>query len=125
MPPKSTLTVVKSQSTVAPPPRKLGEHGKALWDAVQREYGISDIGGIELLCLAAQALDRAESLSARIAQDGETFLTEQGIRSHPSIKDELACRAFISRTLVRLGICTENVKTVGRPGSPVSWTPAA
>jgi hypothetical protein len=44
-----------------------------LWNSVQREYGISDIGGIELLCLAAQSLDRAESLSARIAEDGETI----------------------------------------------------
>src|SRR5262245_31964623 len=48
-------TSIKPDPNVAPPPRKLGEHGTALWNSVQREYGISDIGGIELLCLAAQS----------------------------------------------------------------------
>jgi hypothetical protein len=122
---KSPLTVIRSASTVPPPPRKVGEHGMALWNSVQREYGITDIGGIELLCLAAQSLDRAESLSARIAEDGETIRTRGGIKSHPALRDELAARAFIARTLVKLGICTENVKATGRPGSAVGWVPEA
>src|SRR5262245_2946150 len=44
------------------PPRKLGKHGRQLWDRVQAEFGITDIGGIELLTLCCQSLDRAESL---------------------------------------------------------------
>jgi hypothetical protein len=112
---KPPLTVVGSASTVPPPPRKLGEHGMDLWNSVQREYGISDIGGIELLCLAAQSLDRAESLSARIAEDGEDHSSQHCVTSW--------ARAFIARTLVKLGICTENVKVMGRSGSAVSWVP--
>src|SRR5262249_41510659 len=115
----------KPDLTVAPPPRKLYKHGMNLWNSVQTEYGIQDTGDIELLCLAAQSLDRAESLSARIAKDGETFVTEHGIKSHPALKDELAARAFVARTLVKLGITNENVKPVGRPGVPVNWKPVA
>jgi hypothetical protein len=43
-------------STGLPPPRKLGEHGQALWDAITAEYRIEDAGGVEILtqaCLAA------------------------------------------------------------------------
>jgi hypothetical protein len=45
---------------------------------VQREYHILDCGGVELLCLACQALDRAESLSAAIAEEGQTIRTRPG-----------------------------------------------
>jgi hypothetical protein len=40
------------------PPRKLGQAGTNLWRAVTTEYGIVDAGGIEILALACQALDR-------------------------------------------------------------------
>jgi hypothetical protein len=72
---KPPLTVVGSASTVPPPPCKLGKHGTALWNFVQREYGITDIGGIELLCLAAQSLDkeRRQPFRAHCRGPGETF----------------------------------------------------
>ena len=35
---------------------------------------------------------------------------------NPAIKDELALRSFIVRTLQRLGLNLETVKPVGRPG---------
>ena len=41
-----------------------------LWDEVQREYGVTDRGGIELLAQACGALDRAEALGEAIARDG-------------------------------------------------------
>jgi hypothetical protein len=51
----------------AEPPRPLGRYGRALWDRVQAEFAITDIGGIELLMQACAAVDRAEELSAAIA----------------------------------------------------------
>jgi hypothetical protein len=42
----------------------------------------------------------------------------------PAVKDELACRAFVVRTLERLGLNVEGVKPVGRPPDSVGWTPS-
>ena len=83
------LTVVASTSTGQPPPRKLGQHGLSL--------------------------DRAEALAAAIDADGETIKGKNGLRAHPCLKDELAARSFVVRTLARLGITTESVKPMGRP----------
>jgi hypothetical protein len=95
----------------------------ALWQRVQTEYLIRDAGGIEVLCLAAQALDRAESLSAAIAEDGQTIRTRNGIRAHPALRDEIANRALVARLLGKLGIATEPIKSPGRPGSGIGWMP--
>lgn len=80
------------------------------------EYDICDAGGRELLALACQALDRAERLREQIDLDGEVIRTHGMVRNHPALKDELACRAFVARTLARLGLDVEPVRpTVGRP----------
>ena len=124
-PEKPPLSLVASETAVISPPRPLGPHGASLWQRVMREYGIADTGGIELLCQACQALDRAENLADAIARDGATIYSRTGVpRSHPSIKDELACRAFVVRTLERLGISIEAVKPPGRPPSGgLGWMP--
>jgi hypothetical protein len=116
MPRKPPLTIVESNATGIQPPRPLGAHGMKLWQRVLAEYQIDDVGGIELLAQACQSLDRAEALAARIAQDGEVIYVKAGPRAHPAIKDELACRAFICRTLQRLGLNLEQIKPPGRPG---------
>jgi hypothetical protein len=115
------LTVVASPSTGIAPPRPLGEHGHELWAAVQHEYAVTDRGGVELLAQACAALDRAEALAARIAEDGEVIYGKTGPKAHPAIKDEIGCRAFVCRTLQRLGLNVEAIKPVGRPGSFVGW----
>lgn len=123
MPRKPPLTVVETNTTCPKPPRKLGEHGIRLWRSVHAEYSIDDVGGIELLTQAAQALDRAEALAERINEDGETIHTKSGLKSHPCIKDEIACRAFVVRTLQKLGLNVETIKPVGRPsgGIGIRW----
>ncbi len=122
-PPKPPLTLGGPGSTAPPPPRTLGAPGLALWNRVQGEYGIADAGGVELLCLAAQALDRAESLSAAIAEDGQTIRTRSGVRAHPALRDEIANRALVARLLSKLGINVEPVKPPGRPSSGLGWIP--
>jgi hypothetical protein len=106
-------------------PRPLGPEGTGLWVDIQREYGIRDRGGIELLAQACSAVDRAESLAAAIERDGAVVYGRGGVpRSHPAAKDELACRAFVVRTLERLGLNVEAVKPgPGRPVQPFGWIP--
>jgi hypothetical protein len=86
-----------------------------------REYRIEDRGGIELLWQVCAAQDRVENLKAAIDHDGETVHTRAGPRAHPALRDELHLRAFIVRTLERLGLNAEIVKPVGRPSSFASW----
>jgi hypothetical protein len=121
---KPTLSLVEATSPELPkPPRKLGKHGLALWNRVQSEYSITDSGGIELLVQICAAADRAELLAESVERDGAVVYTRSGApRSHPAVKDELACRAYIARGLERLGILSENIKAIGRPGAVTTWT---
>jgi hypothetical protein len=122
-PGKPPFSIVSDETVGISPPRKLGSQGTALWDRVQREYAIADCGGVELLCLAAQALDRAESLAEAIARDGATIYSRTGVpRSHPGIKDELQLRAFVVKTIEKLGINFESIKPIGRPSAAIGWT---
>jgi hypothetical protein len=42
--------------------------------------------------------------------------TKSGVRVHPAAREELAARAFVVRTLEKLGVTTEAIKAPGRPG---------
>ena len=115
-PGKPAFSVVSGETTGGAPPRELGRHGRKLWDEVQAAYGISDRGGIEILAQACTALDRAEGLAEAIERDGPVVYSRTGVpKSHPAAKDELACRAFLVRTLERLGLNVETIKPMGRP----------
>jgi hypothetical protein len=117
---KPALTLVKTTATGNAPPRKLGQHGLALWNAIHREYDIDDRGGIEILAQVCAASDRVETLAAQINDDDETVRSRTGVlKGHPCLKDELALRAFICRGLERLGLNIESIKSVGRPAG---WT---
>jgi hypothetical protein len=115
------LKIVKpSRSTSTRPPRKLGAFGLSLWDAIMSEYQIDDRGGLEILCQICAALDRAEEMSAQINSDGCVISVRGQTREHPLLKAELACRAFITRNLQRLGLNIEAIKPIGRPSG---WSP--
>jgi hypothetical protein len=116
------LSIVSPGANGIAPPRPLDVHGMALWDRVMAAYRIEDEGGIELLAQACAALDRAEALAEAIAQDGAVIRSKSGgPKSHPACRDELACRAFVTRTLERLGLNVEAVKSPGRPTRPHGW----
>jgi len=106
--------------TGAKPTRTLGKHGTTLWRAIMSEYQIEDSGGVEMLTAACQCLDRAESLREQIDSDGDIIRTKAGMREHPGLKHELAARAFVIRTLARLGLDSEAIKPIGRPPAK-SW----
>ena len=90
---------------------------------LQAEYAIRDSGGVELLCLACESLDRASALAACIDADGLTIRTRTSVKAHPALRDELAARALVARLLTRLGVTTEPTKAAGRPGGFASWIP--
>jgi hypothetical protein len=117
--------VALPSSTRARPPATLGEAGSSLWNRVQIEYDIRDCGGLEMLAQACHAADRAARLKAQIDKDGEVIRGRSGIRAHPALKEELACRGFIVRTLHRLGLDVEAVRPLGRPGTAIGWIPPA
>jgi hypothetical protein len=115
------LKLVTTDTKTPSPPRALGQHGLHLWQAVTSEFVIEDAGSVELLVSACQALDRAESCREQIDQVGEVIKTKTGIREHPLLKSELACRAFIARSIARLGLDVEATKAIGRPPQPLGW----
>jgi hypothetical protein len=107
-------------TTSISPPRKLSAPGLSLWDSIMSEYQIEDRGGIELLMQACEAADRVAQLAEKIDADGLMLETRTGPKSHPLLKDEVSNRAFICRTLERLGLNLEAVKPMGRP-SGAAW----
>jgi hypothetical protein len=84
-------------------------------ESIQSEYKIHDAAGRELLALACEAADRVGRLAEKIDADGEVIETKNGPKVHPAVKEELAGRQFICRTLERLGLNLEAVKPIGRP----------
>ena len=96
----------------------------SLWNAVMTDYRIMDVGGVELLAQICAAQDRLEELAACIARDGAVVYTRLGPKAHPALRQELAARAFICRTLERLGLNIETVKPAGRPAEGFGWVGA-
>jgi hypothetical protein len=102
-------------STTVSPSRKLGVLGLSLWQSIQTEYRIDDAAGRELLAQACECADRVARLAEKIDSDGEVIATKNGPKVHPAVKEELAGRQFICRTLQALGLNLEPVRAVGRP----------
>jgi hypothetical protein len=121
---KPPLNLVDSTATIIQPPRTLGKHGRSLWDRIMSEYEVVDAGGIELLAQACAGEDLAETLHEEIASDGPVIRVRGTVKAHPAVKDEIACRAFVCRTLIKLGLNYEPVRpSAGRPSGGLGWRP--
>lgn len=119
---KPPLSIVNPTVTAASPPRQLGDHGLTLWNAIMIEYRIDDRAGRELLCQACAAADRVEALASQISADGEVIHGRAGPKAHPALRDELANRAFVVKTLERLGLNLEAIRpSPGRPPKTDGW----
>src|SRR5262245_631942 len=109
--PRPPLSIVPPLAASATePPTTLGPAGCKLWSSVLAQYDISDAGGLLLLEQCAFAADRAEKLRIQIDEAGEILHGRTGPREHPGLKAELAARAFITRTLVKLGLHVEPLR---------------
>jgi hypothetical protein len=98
------------------PPSVLGQTGATLWRSIQTERKITDSGGLETLLQICVAADRAAECAKRIAKDGLLLTTENGPRENPLLKHELANRAFVVRSLAKLGRIGQPPRRVGNPG---------
>jgi hypothetical protein len=98
------------------PPGKLGAVGLSLWNDITGSYEFSDRASYETLFQACAAAERAARLRDLIDEAGEVQKTRAGFRDHPALKHELACRAFVCRSLARLGLDLEPLRAAaGRP----------
>jgi terminase small subunit-like protein len=117
------LTLVGPDTTIGQPPRTLGKHGRSLWDRILAEYDVNDAADVEMLAQACAGADLAEQLHDEVERDGAVIRIRGAIRAHPAVKDEIAARAFVVRTLIKLGLNFEPVRaSAGRPGLDLSWT---
>ena len=116
------LKVVTGSDPGLSPPRPLGTHGQALWTRVLSEFAVDDVAGREMLAHACASLDTAELCADQVRADGPVIRLKGGaIREHPALRPELQNRAFVVRTLARLGLGDEPLKAIGRPPQPLGW----
>lgn len=112
---KPKLKLVEASTAVDAVPSALGKSGQKLWQSIMSEYDICDAGGLEMLTQACGAADRVAEYASVIDADGPTVRSKTGVKEHPLLKHELAARSFVVRTLARLGLDLEPIKSVGRP----------
>ena len=62
-------------------PASLGPAGREQWDNIQREYDIADSGGLAMPEQACAAWDRAAVCAERIATEGMTIETKNGLKN--------------------------------------------
>ena len=102
---KPTLSVVNANA-VKPPPR-LGADGQALWNRLACAYDFSDECGRELLAQICEAARTIRNLSDEIEDNGALLRSRNGAFKRNRVhRDMLAARAFIVRTMLRLGCLT-------------------
>jgi hypothetical protein len=97
------------------PPTNLDATGRALWDEVTSVFAWDDPGNYRVLEQCCFALQRAERCRAVIDDQGEMLMVRGQVRSHPLLRDELQNRAFVVRSLAKLGLDLEPLRSPGRP----------
>jgi hypothetical protein len=114
---KSNVRLIRTEpvATGASPPASLSAVGRSLWTDIVSAYEFGDRASYEVLAQACIAADRAEACRVRIDKDGELLRTQLGVKEHPLLKHELQLRAFVCRSLQRLGLDLEPIRAPGRP----------
>lgn len=117
---KSSLSLVGSPPTGGEPPPT--SPGAKLWKSEMAERKFTRAGDRELLKQICIMTDRVEAIAEQIEADGEVYRVRGKPTPHPALRDELAARAFIARSLARLGIVGEpkEERRVGRPATGAS-----
>ena len=76
----------------------------------------SDPGSYEVLAQLCAARQRAERCRRIIDEQGEMVRGRDGFRAHPLLREELGFRAFVVRSLAKLGLDLEPLRS--GPGRP-------
>ena len=96
------------------PPADLGASGANLWREIMTEWAVDGAAERAVLAQAAHALDRADSLRARIEAAGPLVKVS-------TINAELAARSLMVRLLSKLGVL-DGGEEKRKPGRPPSRT---
>jgi P27 family predicted phage terminase small subunit len=95
-------------------PKGLCHASRTLWAQLQREYGITDSGGLAMLSLTAQAYKRMLEARAALDRDGITIETAKGgLRPHPAVVIERDSRIAVVACLRQLGLDLEPLREQG------------
>lgn len=86
------------------PPAHLGRDGRRLWRRVIAEYLVEDPHAVELLRLAAEALDRAAQARTVVDAEGMTIEGRFGPKTHPAVGIERDSALRAARLLRELGL---------------------
>ena len=105
--------------TVPKPPRGAQRAGKALWDAVVKEYELEEH---ELLLLRemVRTVDALDALETRVVEDGVLLSSSQGDRAHPALVEARQQRITLARLQAALRLpageeeAGEGASTTGR-----------
>jgi hypothetical protein len=101
------------------PPAGLKEAGRDLWARVHKDFVVEGANGLETLFQVCSAADRAHECGEVISREGAAVrIKGGGVKEHPLLRCELQTRAFIVRTLARMGFDIVMPRAeVGRPAS--------
>ena len=91
--------------SVRKPPDHLSALARAFWQSVVTEYQVDDAPALELLRLAAEALDRGAQARDVLDRDGITCVDRWGqVRAHPACAIERDSRIGVARLLRELRV---------------------
>jgi P27 family predicted phage terminase small subunit len=99
------------------PPSHLGPAGKAFWKALTADYGIDDAGGLALVGIAAECLDRMREAQKSIKKDGISVATGTGgLKTNPAVRIEHDSHNRMIAALRSLNLDLEPLRDrTGRP----------
>src|SRR5210317_108131 len=99
-------------------PAQLGEQGRKFYRNLVEYYGIDDAGGLELVTIAAQCVDRMHAADQAIDELGLLVLDRYNKpRANPAIAIEERARTGLLAAIRQLGLDLEPANlTVGNPG---------
>jgi hypothetical protein len=103
--------------TVPKPAATLSVESRKWFDTIRRDYGVVDSGGLSLLELAAQALDRIHECQDAVARDGALVLDRFSQRkAHPLLAVERDARGQFLAAMRELHLDVEPLNP--GPGRP-------
>src|SRR5215472_9365233 len=117
--PARTMTQLrpKYKPPRVPATAQLGKAGRRLWVEIQKEYCITDPGGVTLLLSAAKAEDDLMRMRAIVAKDGDTIKDRFGQKvAHPLLLAIRGSEAIKRQSIGALHLDLEPVRD--KPGRP-------
>lgn len=102
-PPEPTRSPLRAVE-LPPPPDYLRDDGRRLWSEVVEAY-LLDSHQVEILALAAGALDRQVEARQIVDRDGPCVEDRFGqVRTHPMVAVERDCRLAVARLVRELAL---------------------